>query len=168
MILSKDEISRRIIEDKLVSGFSDLKHQLQPAGIDLTLEKIYRFKTEGKIDFDNSERKLSETEELKFGKDGWIELQHGPYKIQFSEEVRMPADLAAICILRSSLMRCGCLLHQGFWDPGYRGKGESALFVGNEKGMRIKKGAKVAQLIFFRLSSEAKELYSGIHLGENL
>ena len=113
MILSKDEISRRIIEDKLVSGFSDLKHQLQPAGIDLTLEKIYRFKTEGKIDFDNSERKLSETEE-------------------------------------------------------YRGKGESALFVGNEKGMRIKKGAKVAQLIFFRLSSEAKELYSGIHLGENL
>ena len=168
MILSKNEISSRIASQKLVLGYTNLKDQLQPAGIDLTLEKICEFKSEGKIDFDNSERKLSDVEELKFGKDGWADLKKGIYKIQFAEEVRIPSDLAAICILRSSLLRCGCILHQGFWDPGYKGKGESALFVGNEKGIRIKKGAKVAQLIFFKLSSEAEELYSGIHLNENL
>ena len=113
--------------------------------------------------FDNSERRLSECRELEFDKQGWVFLKKGIYKIMYNEEVRLPADLAAINILRSSLMRCGCILHEGYWDPGFEGRGESALLVGNEHGLRLKRNAKIAQLVFFRLSEEAKETYSGMH-----
>jgi deoxycytidine triphosphate deaminase len=110
---------------------------------------------------------MSEVEELKWDENGWLELKKGIYKIRFNEEVKIPTDLAGTNILRSSLMRSGCLMHHGFWDPGYQGKGETAIIVGNEHGIRIKKNAKVTQLIFHRLSEPTKEGYSGIHHGEN-
>ncbi len=168
MILNKQQILDRIVQDGMVSGYSDLKEQLQPAGFDLTVAKVYKFKTQGAIDFDNSKRKISDVEELAWDKEGWLTLPMGTYKIQYAEQVRMPADIAGQNILRSSLMRCGCILHQGFWDPGYSGKGESTLYVGNPEGLRLKKGAKVAQMVFYKLASPADELYQGIHQNENV
>ena len=152
----------------MVSNFVNLDEQLQPAGIDLTVSKVYKFKTAGKIDFDNKERKLSEVEELHPDKDGWFNLQKGIYKLQFTEEVKLPNDIAGINILRSSVMRSGCMMHHGFWDPGYHGKGETVLLVENENGLQLKKGAKVTQLIFMKLSEDAKDGYSGMHHKENL
>ena len=168
MILNKQQVLERILKEKLVSGYLDVKEQLQPAGFDLTVEKVYAFEEQGSVDFDNTQRKLSKVKELAWGKDEWLELKQGTYKIQYAEEVNMPADLAAQTILRSSLMRCGCILHQGFWDPGYNGKGESTLFVGNPKGLRLKKRAKVAQMVFYKLAQAADELYQGIHQRENV
>ena len=168
MILNRQEILERILEDNLVQGFADAKSQVQPAGFDLTVEKVFAYESQGAIDFDNKDRKLSETEELAWGKDGWLELKQGVYKLQFAEEVSLPADLAAMTILRSSLMRCGCILHQGYWDPGYHGKGEASLIV-PEHGLRLKKGAKVAQMVFMRVSGGGTDqLYEGIHQHENV
>lgn len=168
MILNRQEILERILREKLVQRYADAKSQIQPAGFDLTVEKIFEFKTQGAIDFDNRDRKISQTRELKWDKDGWLELKQGTYKIQYAEEVSLPPDLAAMTVLRSSLMRCGCLLHQGYWDPGYHGKGETVLLVGNSKGLRLKKGAKIAQMVFFRLSGTPDQLYAGIHQHENM
>ncbi|MBI5224640.1 deoxyuridine 5'-triphosphate nucleotidohydrolase [Candidatus Micrarchaeota archaeon] len=168
MLLSKHEIKERIQKSGLVSNYVNLDEQLQPAGIDLTVSKVYKFKTSGKIDFDNKERKLSEVEELHPDSRGYFNLPKGIYKLQFAEEVRLPNDVAAINILRSSVMRSGCMMHHGFWDPGYHGKGETALLVENENGLQLKKGAKVSQLIFMKLSQETREGYSGIHHMENL
>jgi len=41
MILSKNEILELIMQEKLVEGYVDLKHQLQPASFDLTLAKVH-------------------------------------------------------------------------------------------------------------------------------
>ncbi len=168
MLLSKHEILQRIEKHRLISNFINLQEQLQPAGFDLTVEKVFRFKTAGAFDFDNKERKMSETEELDWDTSGWLLLKPGIYKIRFNEEVRIPNDLAGINILRSSLMRSGCLMHHGFWDPGYHGKGETAILVANEHGLRLKKNAKVTQLTFHRLSEEAREGYLGVHHKENI
>jgi len=40
--------------------------------------------------------------------------------------------------------------------------------VMNPHGVRLKKGAKIAQIVFLKLSTQATELYEGIHKGENL
>lgn len=168
MMLSRREILQRIQKDRLVSGYTDLESQLQPAGFDLTVEKVYAFESQGSIDFDNKDRVLSKVAELKWDAHGWLELPAGAYKLQFAEEVRFPADLAAQTILRSSLMRCGCILHQGFWDPGYHGKGETVLVVANPKGLRLKKGAKVAQMVFYKLEGASDKLYEGVHQHENV
>ncbi len=168
MLLSKQEIAERIEKDKLIVNFINLKEQLQPGGFDLTVEKVFRFKTAGAFDFDNKLRKMSDVAEIGFDKYGWVELKKGIYKLRFNEEVRMPRDLAGINILRSSLMRSGCMMHHGFWDPGYHGKGETAIFVGNEEGIRLKKDAKVTQLIFLKMSQPVEEGYSGVHHRENV
>lgn len=165
MILNKSEIAERVLKDKLVA-LRDAKHQLQPASVDLTLDKVYRFKGKGAIDFDNSERVISEVEEISFN-DDWVDLPKGAFKVQYAEEVRMPEDLAAIAFTRSSLARCGCDIYNGWWDPGYRGKGEGLLIVHNPEGVRLRKGAKIVQLVFVPLNASG-HLYDGVHRGENL
>ncbi|PIO06242.1 deoxyuridine 5'-triphosphate nucleotidohydrolase [Candidatus Micrarchaeota archaeon CG08_land_8_20_14_0_20_59_11] len=167
MAVSGDAL-RRLIAEGAVKDFRDLKAQLQPASVDLTVSRVFRFVSAGAIDFDNSERKMADVEEIRFDEKGWALLPQGAYKIRFAEAVRIPSDYCAVTFARSSLARCGCDLYNGWWDPGYEGRGESVFVVHNEHGLRLKKGARVAQLVFFRLNEEAKELYGGIHHKENL
>ena len=166
MILSKSEILDLILKEKLVEGYVDLKHQLQPASFDLTVAKVFAFQTTPKIDFDNFSRKLSETKEIAFEKE-WILLEQGEYKIQYNETVRLPAGIAALSINRSSLARSGCVMHSGWWDPGYHGRGEGLLSVG-KKGLELKRNAKIAQMVFMRLGEGEKHLYSGAYHKENI
>ncbi len=166
-ILAKHEILERIVRDKLVEGFVDLKRQLQPASMDLTLESVHALEEKGALDFDNTQRVIPKTRELKFNADNWLDLAPDTYKIRFKETIRLPDDLSAITLSRSSLARCGALTHAGWWDPGYCGRGEALLSVGG-KGLRLKKNARVTQVIFLKLNDKARELYSGIHNKENI
>ena len=168
MALSKREIERRIKEEKLVSDFVDLKTQLQPASFDLTAAKVFEFENAGALDFDNSERKLSDGRELSFNADGWLELKKGAYRVQFNEAIKLPSGLAALSISRSSLARCGCVVSTGWWDPSYEGKGACVLIVGNENGLKLKKNARISQIMFFEVDGDAGAVYGGIHHRENL
>ena len=165
-MLNHDEILDRIQKEKLVEDYVDLENQLQPSSFDLTLAKVYNLSKQGSIDFDNKDRVISDTEEIPFI-DGWVDLKPGVYKIQYQEIVNVPKDLVGITICRTSLSRCGCDLSNGFWDPGYSGRGTAALMVHNQNGIRFKQRAKVAQIVFLPIT-EAKQLYQGIHKGENL
>lgn len=167
MILAKQEILDRIAREKLVEGYVNLKQQLQPASIDLTLESIHELEEKGALDFDNSSRVIPKTRQLEFNAEGWIDLAPDAYKIRFNEMLRLPDDLAALSVSRSSLARCGALTHAGWWDPGYHGRGEALLIVGG-KGLRLKKNAKVAQMIFMKLNEKTRELYSGVYHKENV
>ncbi|VVB67916.1 Deoxyuridine 5'-triphosphate nucleotidohydrolase [Candidatus Norongarragalina meridionalis] len=162
------EALKRLVAEGAVTDLRDAEKQLQPASVDLTVSRIFRFCSAGAIDFDNSERKMAETEEVAFDEKEWALLPKGAYKIRFAEAVRIPSDMCAITFARSSLARCGCDLYNGWWDPGYEGRGESVFIVHNEHGIRLKKGARVAQLVFFGSEGEAKELYKGMHHKENL
>jgi len=62
----------------------------------------------------------------------------------------------------------GALLGCAVWDPGYRGRGEALLVVGNPHGIRIEVGARIAQLVFIRLYPQLGEGYSGVYQGERL
>ena len=90
------------------------------------------------------------------------------FKIIFNEIVNIPKNLAAIAKPRSSLLRCGATIETAVWDAGYSGRSESLLVVYNEKGFRVKKNARLLQLLFFRLDGEVKKGYSGIYQNENI
>ena len=66
MVLSRQEILDLILKEKLLENFVDLKSQLQPASFDFTLNKVFSLEGKGKLDFDNSERILSEPREISF------------------------------------------------------------------------------------------------------
>ena len=152
----------------LVESMIDPETQTQMCGVELTLQKIERFITGGAVAFENKERKLPETEPLNFDEMGWIELTAGSYLVTFNEIVNIPKDVAAMARARSTLLRCGATLETALWDPGYRGRSQSLLVVYNPQGLKLKKNARLMQLVFMRLENEAEKLYSGKYQGENM
>lgn len=160
MILPKHHLMAGSFFDKLHES------QYQPAGIDITLKEVCRFSSPGRIDFDNSGRRISEVEALEYENDE-VHLKPGAYKVIFNEYVRMPPDTAALCLPRSSLLRCGATLECAVWDPGYEGRSEALLLVKNEHGLVLKKNAKIGQMVFINLKEDAKDLYEGRYKGEN-
>jgi len=151
----------------LVEQMIDPDIQIQPNGIELTLHRIELHENSGAIAFDNSERRLPQTKNLDFDSEGWLHLPKGSYKIMFNEIVNIPKNIAAIAKPRSSLLRCGATVETAVWDAGYRGRSESLLVIYNENGFKLKKNARVLQLLFFRLGEEVREGYSGVYQNEN-
>jgi len=152
----------------LVESMIDPETQTQMCGVELTLQKIERFITGGAVAFENKERKLPETELVNFDKMGWIDLTAGAYLVTFNEIVNIPKDVTAMARARSTLLRCGATLETALWDPGYRGRSQSLLVVYNPRGLKLKKNARLMQLVFLRLEKEAEKLYSGKYQGENI
>lgn len=152
----------------LVESMIDAETQTQMCGIELTLNRVERFTSAGAVAFDNSERKLPQTEPIDFDPSGWIDLTAGSYLVTFNEIVSIPKDIAALARARSTLQRCGASLETALWDPGYRGRSQSLLVVYNPQGLRLKKNARMMQLVFMRLEKEAEKVYSGKYQGENI
>ena len=167
MILSKNEIDELMkLDPPLVEDMIDPDTQIQVNGCELTVDRIFAFAGAGSgaIAFENSERVLSECTELAFDDDGWIDLPAGSYKIVSREIVHIPKDAIAIARPRSSLLRCAVSVETAVWDAGYEGKSECLLIVFNEAGFRLKRGARVVQLLFMGLASET-EGYAGVYQG---
>ncbi len=160
MILPKQHLENSNVIEVLHNS------QFQPAGIDITLKEVYAFRSAGVIDFDNKERKISEVEPIAF-ENGSVALKPGAYKVIFNEYVRIPKDVAGLCMPRSSLLRCGVTLECAVWDPGYEGRSEALLLVKNEHGINFRKNAKIGQMVFIKLSEAAKSVYEGAYKGEN-
>ena len=152
----------------LVESMIEPKTQTQMCGMELTVQRIERFTSSGAVAFENSERRLPETEVMEFDQSGWIELPAGAYLVTFNEIVSIPADVAAMARARSTLLRCGASLQPALWDPGYRGRSQSLLVVHNPSGLRLKRNARLMQLVFMRLEKKAEELYEGRYQGENI
>ncbi|BAI60716.1 probable deoxyuridine 5'-triphosphate nucleotidohydrolase [Methanocella paludicola SANAE] len=165
MILGKTELIKLL--DSLVEGAVDAQAQVQPNGFELTAGKIEAFEGAGGIGFSNDDRALPSTKPLEWGRDGWLLLAPGCYKVVFNEVVSIPKDVCAIGLPRSSLLRMGVSVHTAVWDAGYRGRSEALLVVYNQGGFRIKKSARIIQLLFMRLES-GQEGYSGRYMNENV
>ena len=169
MILSKNEIDELMkLDPPLVEDMIDPDTQIQVNGCELTVDRIFAFAGAGSgagaIAFENGERVLSECTELAFDGDGWIDLPAGSYKIVSREVVHIPKDAIAIARPRSSLLRCAVSVETAVWDAGYEGKSECLLIVFNEAGFRLKRGARVVQLLFMGLAS-GTEGYDGVYQG---
>ena len=168
-MLSRDELRERIErETPLIENMIDKEIQLQPNSVELTLKGIEALKNSGTVDFDNSQRQVPQSENIGFDSEDWVLLAPGAYKVTFNEIVNIPLDLAAIARPRSSLLRCGVTVESAVWDSGYRGRSESMLVVHNPYGFRVRKNARLLQLVFFSLRREVSQGYNGRYQNENV
>jgi dUTP pyrophosphatase len=166
-VLSDKEITKLMsATPALLEHLVDKSIQLQPAGVDLTLRDIFGFTTAGTIDFSNKQRVISKSRRISF-KGGFALLKQGAYKVVYNEVVHIPHDCIALAFPRSSLLRCGAFLHCAVWDPGYSGRSESLLIVSNPHGIKLAKNARLAQLVFIKLSKKPGSQYRGRYLAEN-
>jgi len=162
-VLAGDEI-RQLGVVELLAGASEAAH-IQPNGIDLSLEAVWRFADQGTLGVSNADRHLPEREVLAFDQAGWLGLAAGTYGIRYGETVRLPTDCGGLCFPRSSLLRMGLHVPTAVWDAGYEGRGEGLLVVANPAGVRLQRGARIAQLVVFRLSQPTRG-YTGRYQGE--
>ncbi|MCX7022193.1 MAG: deoxyuridine 5'-triphosphate nucleotidohydrolase [bacterium] len=165
--ITGDELARLISgSPPLVEGMLDPRTQMTPNGVDLTAAEVSWFSddTPGRLDFDNSDRLLPETEAIPW-REGRLILPPGAYVIRYSEKVNLPRDVLALGKPRSSLLRCGAHLGSAVWDAGYSGRGQGLLVVFNPAGLELTLRARVLQLVFFRLKGETAG-YRGGYQGE--
>jgi len=166
-MLNSNEIRRLIETRQLISGYIDIEKQLQPSGFDLSLGQVHAYAGDGSVDFSNKERTIAPTTPLQPDAEGWYKLSKGCYRLIYNEMVKMPLDLVAIARPRSTLLRNGATIETAVWDPGYQGRSSSLLVIHNPFGIKLKRNARVAQLIFFR-TNEVEEGYSGVYQHERL
>ena len=152
----------------LLAEYLSLQDQLQPNGFDLSLREVGLLTTLGSLGCSPDQREISNCQVLKFSADGWLDLAAGPFLITFNEVVNLPRDLMALGRPRSSLLRSAVSVHTAVWDAGYQGRSQALLVVHHPLGYRVQKGARLMQLVFFRLSGALESGYSGRYLGENL
>lgn len=165
-------LSRQAIE-ALIAGtpplIDDMPHpatQLQPNGVDITLDAVSTFDGPGTIAISNADRILPATVELEYNPDGSIHLVSGAYHVRFNETVALPGWLMAYARPRSSLLRAGVALHTAVWDAGYSGRGASLMVVYNPAGFTVHRNARIAQLVFHPLSTTTSAGYAGTYQHE--
>ena len=162
------ETIRRLVraDPPLVDGLADPEAQIQPNGVDLRLDGVWALDGPGRIGETNDDRLIPERREVR-PVDGWYTLGPGPYVIRLAETVTLPRDLMAFGRPRSSLGRCGVAIHTAVWDAGYSGRSEALLVVYNPAGFRVRRGARVLQLVFVGLDAPTHP-YAGRYQGENV
>src|SRR3989338_4893540 len=164
MLLADREIKDFVSRGILVKDMVDPKVQVQQCGVDLTVAKVFTLEGEGVLDFTNEKRKLPEYKEIKSTGEFWL-LKPGTYNIAFNEKIILPRNIAGMLLPRSSALVCGVVQHTALWDPGYEGR--SFFHIEISRPVKLYKNARLAQMIFLRLSGEAST-YKGTYQGEDL
>jgi dUTP pyrophosphatase len=165
-------VSIRLPDFPQLPGAPDLELQRQPAGVDFSVASVAVFASAGALDFSNALRQLPQLETLVWADldepnmPACLDLSPGAYLVTYNEEIAVPLDSAGIILPRSSLMRCGAVLHSALWDPGYRGRGQGLLTV--YAPLRLYRDARIGQFVLFSLETAASLGYSGQYQGENL
>lgn len=158
------ETLRRLLRGPapVVENLRDLERQLQPNGIDLTVEAVWRFTDAGALGGADPGRRLPGRVPVEPSGTGWYHLLPGPYLITLHEAIHLPTHLMALAFPRSTLLRCGANLHTAVVDAGYYGQPEALLVVANPAGFELAVESAICQLVFFSLS-EPVEGYRGAY-----
>ena len=161
-------LRRRLAGDPpLLTGLVDPETQIQMNGVDLTLAEVSLFGAgPGRVDFDNSTRRIPSPRPLEPDEDGVHRLAAGPYWVRYNEVVNIPPDVFAIGRTRSSLLRSGAQIGTALWDSGYRGRSGSLLTVHHPDGLELVRNARILQLVFFQLAAPADRTYAGAYQDE--
>ena len=168
-VLSKQDILALLKRTPpLVEAAIDLEEQIQPNGIDLTVQGVALIASAGQIGSGAEERRLSNHSPLQFDALGFLELPAGCYVVTFNEILNLPKNIMALGRPRSSLLRCGVSINTAVWDAGYSGRSQSLMVIYNPYCFRLSRNARILQLVFFPLTGETVTGYEGIFQGENL
>lgn len=135
--------------------------QVQPNGVDLTLETVFEQVEPGRIASDG--KTVGERRELDH-ENGTFILEPGGYIARYGETVSIPPEHVGFILPRSSLMRNSCMLNTAVWDAGYVGRGEGLLQVFHE--IELETGARIAQMVY--ATADHSGAYDGSYQGENL
>lgn len=151
--------SREILEAFIITNVS--VDGIQQQGIDVRVNKISKVSeyVSGVIPKEGKST-IPGTIELPTN-NGYYSLQPGYYEVELMEGCDIPSDAALHFKTRSSLVRCGAIVHSGQFDAGFK-TDNMGCFLHVIHPIVIEKGARIAQAIVFSTSKVRDEdLYDG-------
>ena len=157
MILGRSRILA-LVGGGLIENFST--DCLCGAGYDLRAGRIYELLSGSRLGV--AKRCMPDVKEAVFGT-----YLLGPNEyvlVETVESVKMPKDLMARILPRSTIFRCGCALHTAVVDPGYRGTLTFGLKNLSQHPFTLESRARVAQIVFETVEGETVE-YDGSYQG---
>lgn len=141
--------------------------QIQPNGVDLTLEAVLEPLDAGYIGRDEKrvgERIERDPETPTEAGPPTYYLPPGGYIVRYAETVSVPPGHVGFLLPRSTLMRTGSTLNTAVWDAGYSGKGEGLLQVHSD--LEVEAGARIGQFVL--AAADEGGTYEGSYQGERV
>ncbi|MEG3224525.1 MAG: deoxyuridine 5'-triphosphate nucleotidohydrolase [Methanobacteriales archaeon Met13] len=144
-------------EQELNNLFPNFKELIQPAGIDLRVDEIFRQVGPGSLIDD--EKKLPELELLKTPI--YTLKPKTAYIVTVDRKIKIPKGYSMLYIPRSTLLRSFITIHTALGDPGFYGTLQFLLVNQGKYDYTIKKGERIAQGVVFAVegSGEYKGSY---------
>lgn len=138
--------------------FGLTKDAVQPNAVDVSIEKVFRIKSNlFVIDAANNKQHRG-VEELIPDDDGFFYLEPGSYEVIAHETVSVGPDEAGYVIGRSSLNRNNLFVRSCLYDSVYTGCICAVLTVGSGPA-KIQKGTRFGQYVSWK--AEAVKQYNG-------
>lgn len=166
---------RQIIERGIVKGYCD--EAIQQQGVDVRIRSVREVSSELIT--------IAKVDNIKIGKvpaqgktslpfytevnarDGWFHLTPGYYDIELEESCIIPNNATLHYKTRSSLVRCGAIVHSGQFDAGFE-TDHMGCFLHVINTIKIEKGARIAQAIVFESDPVySDDMYNGQWQGDN-
>ena len=138
---------KQIIEKGIITNYCE--EGVQQQGIDVRLKSIRTMLNKGKVPT-QGKTILPLYYKQEFGEDdcghSLVELSPGYYEVEFEEACNIPNNMVLNYKTRSSLVRCGAIIHSGQFDAGFKTQNMGA-FLHVIRPIILEKGARLAQAI---------------------
>ena len=144
-------------EKELLKLFPEYSDTIQPSGIDLRMDKIYRQVGSGSL-IDN-EKNLPEIEELESVDDIYTLDPKTAYSVTIEGKIEIPTGYTMLYLPRSTLLRSFISVHTAVGDPGFYGTLQFMIVNNGQYPYKIKKGERIAQAVVFPVEGSGK--YNG-------
>ena len=147
-------------EKELIKLFPDFKELVQPSGIDLRIDEIFKQKGPGSL-IDN-EKNLPELERLE--PPIYTLKPKTAYLASIDKKIKIPKGFSMLYLPRSTLLRSFVSVHTAVGDPGFYGTLQFMLYNYGEFDYTIKKGERIAQAVVFPVTGSGE--YNGSYQEE--
>ena len=134
---------KQIVERGIVKGFCD--EAVQQQGVDVRIDKIAVVDGRGLVPAVGKTIK-AHTTNIEWTNDNHIALDPGYYEVELMESCDMPKDAVLNYKTRSSLVRCGAIVHSGQFDGGFN-TDKMGCFLEVLLPISIERGARIAQAV---------------------
>lgn len=149
-------------EEELRRLFPEYDDTIQPSGIDLRMDKLYRQVGNGSLIDD--EKNLPPLEEVECV-DGIYTLKaKTSYSVSIMGKTKIPVGYSMLYLPRSTLLRSFISVHTAVGDPGFYGTLQFMIVNNGDYDYKIKKGERIAQAVVFKVTGSGR--YDGSYQEE--
>lgn len=148
---------KKVIDGGFIQNLDGGKMEVQQNGIDLTL---------GSVEIINGgflgreKREIMTYSKLDYDADGFYTFDPSrSYSITFQQSIKVPDNMCASIVQRSTLNRMGAFILSGVYDSGFENTIGAVLRT--SALVRIQQGARIAQILFHE--ADAASLYNGVY-----